>query len=541
MSEVTGNCETFGAKAQSYIVSIFTDRSYHLKFAVRCLITMLAIAPLAISGKITVLRWDDAFFLDRATCVDRALYSLSLTGVDHCLAGMLKSPLMSLLLLPAGQVSRIDQLNVAPLMLAFVTFGLAIWLAWIAFKARMPLMAFLAATLAIWQCGPIKDADAPFLVDGFFAILVTITMLLPLLEEAEPTTSTTASIERGILWGIVATLGALSKITFGMFGLMAMSIMLGVSLYRSGLKSTLGKSSAAAVVCLIPASAFLLYGEMYIANGWRSAYGDLAQYYADDFSYWTFVRMYASAAGILYWLSCLAIFVVAVFYARYNRLRFALGLAIAAMAVGYFLMAAHSPNREDRFMWPMWIVLPVALAGGIAPRDLEPKYFSPPAFTFAFAVAALCSLPMLARFDLQKVREATELLHFIKTDHAVRVQVVSDTPEFNINTLALAQQVGWDRLSTIDIRSVVFDAMLGRPLAESEQQLREAGFVLAPWPVSVPPAPEFTNRYAERFLHLAESCGRLISSHPGTSALLFEMHSAQCGQATAETNNSRTE
>jgi hypothetical protein len=494
-----------------------------------CLAAMAAIAPLAISRKVDFLRWDDAFFLDRAVCVDRSAYSLSLSGIHHCLAGMLKSPVMSLLLLPAGPLNRVEQLAVAPFMLAFITLGLAICLACLAFKARIPLLWFSAAAVAIWQCGQIKIADAYFLVDGAFAIIVAITMLLPILEEAAPSHSARSSIERGLLWGAIATLGALSKTTFGMFGVLIAPLMLIASFYRSGARATLQRSAGAAAVCLIPAVMFLLYGDLYITNGWRSSFGDLAQFYGDSSSYLTFLQMEAGAAGPIYWILCLALFIAGAIRSKHNRLRFVLGLAIAAVAVGYFLLVCHSSNREERFLWPAWIILPISLAACTAPRQDAPEYFSLPALTFAFSLAAVLSLPMAAHFDLQNVREAMDLLRFIKADRDVRMEVASDTQEFNINTLALAQQVGWEKLSTIDIRTVVLDVMLDKPLMDSERQIREAGYVLLPGPFSIPPAPESTNRYSETFLHLAEKCGRLVSIHPGpASALLFEMHSAQC-------------
>lgn len=504
---------------------------------VRSLLLMAAIAPLAVSRTVIAPRWDDAYFLERAVCVNRAVFNLSPTEVDHCLSGMMKSPLMSLLLLPAGPLNDdIGQLGVATFLLAFVIFVLAILLASITHRMRMPFPAFAAAALALAGCGSLRNAGAPFLVDGAYALLVAIALQLPMLEHGAPAQGRLAIVARGMLWGAIASAGMLSKVTFGLFGALVAPLILFASVRQSGARATLQKSAVALATCLAPGLVFARYADMYIRNGWRSAYGDLATYYGDGLTWPGFLKSTIAEAGAWYLLILAGLLVAAIWRWRGDRVRLGLGLASAAIALLYMLLVSISINREARFLLVGWLVLPLAVAGCLAPgrRAAPPAPLAMLSLAFAFAVAAVASLPMASRFDLQHVRDADALLRFLDPGYAIRIQVASDPPLFNINTLQLAQRIDGDRLGRLDIRTVIYDATNGHDVDWSERQLRDAHVVMIVWPVAVPPAPEFTNRHAARFLDLARKCGHELASHPGPAdVLLFDMRNSPCTMSAA--------
>lgn len=498
--------------------------------SLRCLMLMAAIAPLAVTRTVSRPRWDDASYLHRAACFNRSFYDFSVHGIGACVGGMFRSPIMAFLLLPAGPLKpEMGQLNVAPFVLACVTFGLAVCVAWITFKAGAPLLAVAAAALAIWWCGPIETAVAPFLVDGAFALLVTIALLLPLLEHAAPAAEPRAAVFRGLLWGGIAGAGMLTKVTFVMFGVAVAPLILLVSFRRVGTKATLYKTAAASVMGVLPAAMFVRYGSMYLGNGWASSYGNLAQYYNDGLSPWGYLRHVIGTPGHWYWLICGCLLLTALIRGRHDFTRVTLALASVMIVFAYLLLASASLNREPRFLWPIWLVLPLAAAGAIVPSHDQPTLI--PKFSAApiFALAVLWSLPMLSRLDFHNVREADALLRFLRTDHPITIEIASDTANLNSDTLQLAQQVDWDNLSAINIRTVVYDMANGRPPEYSERQLRTADFVIFSWPVEIPPEPEFTNRFVSRFLATAWSCGRLMVDHPGPpDTLLFDMRYTAC-------------
>jgi hypothetical protein len=490
---------------------------------------MGAVAPLAVSRVRIAPTWDDAFFLDRAVCLNRSVYELSPAGVDHCLGAMFKSPTMALLLLPAGPLNHhLSQLDIAPFVLACVTFGLAAWLAWLTFRCAMPLSALAAAAAAIRLCGPLAEAGAPFLVDGSFAIMVGIALFLPILEHAVPAVGPYETVRRGLLWGSIAGIAALSKTTFGLFGVLIVPCLLWTSFRRTGGRATLWKATAAMFACAPPAVMFLRYGSMYLGNGWRSSFGNLAPFYSRGLSVWGMLSQTIASAGLVYWTICVALLFMAIARRRCDAGRLGLGLTIAAIAFVYLLAASYSLNNQPRFFWPVWFIVPIALAGAAAPsRDIPlPSSLSGVLVCFA---AMVWSLPMLSYFDFKEVREAAALLRFLTTDHATRLELASDLPEFNVNTLALAQQVDWNALRSVNVGTVVYDVAEGKSPEYSDQQLRDSTFVVLSWPIAVPPAPEFSNRFVDRFLATARACGRLIPAHPGPSdTLLFDMRDTSC-------------
>src|SRR5271154_6821612 len=107
---------------------------------IRCAVLMAAVAPLAVTKTISQPRWDDASYLEVAACVNRSFYDFSLHGIGACMHGI-RPPIMAVLLLPAGPLHGVEQLGVAPFLLACVTFGLAVLVAWITSEVGVPLLA----------------------------------------------------------------------------------------------------------------------------------------------------------------------------------------------------------------------------------------------------------------------------------------------------------------------------------------------------------------------------------------------------------------
>lgn len=135
----------------------------------RCLMLMAAVAPLAVTQNVIQLDHDDAWYLHRAVCFSRSFYDLSAFGIYTCMRSMFKSPTAGLLLLPTGPLKHdMVEPGAAPFVLACLTFGLGICVAWITLRAEVPLLGVAAAAVAIRLCGPIETADAPFLLDGAF-------------------------------------------------------------------------------------------------------------------------------------------------------------------------------------------------------------------------------------------------------------------------------------------------------------------------------------------------------------------------------------
>ena len=303
---------------------------------------MAAVAPLAVTQNVIQLDHDDAWYLHRAVCFSRSFYDFSAFGIYTCMRSMLKSPIAGLLLLPAGPLKHdMVELGAAPFVLACLTFGLGICVAWITLRAEVPLLGVAAAAVAIRLCGPIETADAPFLLDGAFALLVAVTLLLPLLEYAAPAAVPREAVVRGFLWGGIGGVGILTKATFVMFGICVAPLILLVSFRRTGASATRHKMAAATAICVVPAAIFVRFGWSYLKAGWQAAYGDVAlhcltrawrpRYSSSDT---------VNSAGYAYWLIYGCLLVVALIRGRRDFHRLSLGLASIAIALVYLVMAS---------------------------------------------------------------------------------------------------------------------------------------------------------------------------------------------------------
>jgi hypothetical protein len=96
-------------------------------------------------------------------------------------------------------------------------------------------------------------------------------------------------------------------------------------------------------------------------------------------------------------------------------------------AVAPLAVTLLSQNQQPRYLWPIWLVLPLAAAAGIAPAQDRPapstRFFGVP----IFALAVVWSLPMFSKLDFQNVLDA--LMHFLRTDHRIRFNAL---PKFGM-------------------------------------------------------------------------------------------------------------
>ncbi|MGA2793991.1 MAG: hypothetical protein ABSE69_10725, partial [Roseiarcus sp.] len=210
-------------------------KSHQFRSLLCTLIVLAGLNFLALSSGHSKPAWDELFFLHRAACVSRAVFDASFDGVDLCFGQMSKSPLMALLLLPAGPINGIvGALSIAPVCLALATLSLLVVLGWQLSRIGVPLIAVVLSVVAAALSPALFEGHAPFLVDDLLSIVVLATLLLlPLEWKAPPKTQGEAAL-RGALWGTIATLGVLSKLTYFLFlGAIAVPVVL-VAYRRTG-------------------------------------------------------------------------------------------------------------------------------------------------------------------------------------------------------------------------------------------------------------------------------------------------------------------
>ncbi|NUB13733.1 hypothetical protein GAY28_14095 [Azospirillum brasilense] len=334
------------------------------------LATLTALAALLAGAVPAVLRysphapnWDELYFLHRAACVNRAAFALDLPALDLCLQEMVKSPILAFLLLFAGDIQgRAELLMLMPVVLAAVSLGIAVLMAWMAQAARLPLAAIVLGGLACALVPHTLAVGGLIFVDTLFALTVAATlMLLPLEMGQRPAPSWRGHIARGALWGVLASLGVLSKLTYGVFILAVFPVLAVLTVQRHGPAALLLRAAGAAVVSLPAALVILRYMQNYVAHAAGSSFGNVAQFYDSGMAFGPLVRDQILGTGTgavpLVLLILMAVFMTV------RRPRDAVApLYLLAVLLAYFLLVSASPNRDPRFYLPFWFALPWVLA-----------------------------------------------------------------------------------------------------------------------------------------------------------------------------------
>ena len=488
-------------------------------------LAVLLLSPLAVSFATHTPHWDELYFFHRAACVRNAVQLLSWPMADSCLDNMTKSPILALMLLPSAPLHGTESVAVAPIMLSLLSFGL-LWLGVrMAQRGGISLPLVIVASAIAILAQPLW-AGAPFLGDELAAIVVLDTLLLLPLETAVPGTTQWEAIRRGLLWGLLFSIGVLTKLTFFYFAGVVFASLTVLSWWQTGMRLTAWKLGAMAVVGLFPAAVFARYGSIYWSWAMSAAFGPIAALYNDHLQRWTFLRMEFGTIGASYWggLAALLGIMALMWWWTGQRRALLVCCGLVAIVAGYLFIASGSPNKDPRFFWPIWLALPFCIAAlGARVRPAGPTPLRGVGLAPA-GVIILLSIATLGRFNLAAVTEAGMMLRSIPHTHPVTVFLAMDEATLNIETLTLAQQLDLADLATIAPRTVVYDFVAHRTVEDSIKRLLDADYVILRDPVDGT-SPEWANRSLPQFAAAVEAKGRLIRTFPGKEETrIYAMH-----------------
>ncbi|MBO1905780.1 hypothetical protein KHP60_12355 [Microvirga sp. 3-52] len=478
-----------------------------------CLIA--AAAPFALSYHRAVPAWDELFFLHNAVCVNQAVLSGSIPGLDACFAELAKSPLMALALIPAGPLhGNPGSLGLASVVLALAMFGVAIGLGHMASRLKVPVWAVALVSVSILMTPSILGAGAPLLADGILAFIVACTLLLPVLETQRETAN---AWSRGVSWGVLFGLGATLKLSYLFFAGPVFLLTALLSFRRVGLRTTVFKILVAVLVASPALLVLARYGRQYLQHAQNFSFGSLAEYYTDGVSRWLFVSQQLDENAVP--LLIMAVFGgAAVWRWRHDPVRVATGLTVAGMAVLFDFVAAGSPNKDLRFFWPVWVSLPMCFAAAIPPRTSRSSVTrSSAAIGWAMAVAVLLSLPMHSRMDLRAVEQARAALELAQQNGAKSFGIAADTAAVNVETFILAWRLNRAQFGDMRIFTVVYDVMQGKDAQTSLARLTSADVAAFFQPNGS--SPEWANRNFPEFVPQLTSPQREVINPPGAGPI----------------------
>jgi hypothetical protein len=309
-------------------------------------------------------------------------------------------------------------------------------------------------------------------------------------------------LTRGALWGLLASVGILTKVTFGYFAALVFPLLFYITWRRSGWITTL-RALSVCVLVSVPAIAFWsVYGAQFLNHATSSAWGNFAENWKVVSGPMAKFARYAEAAGVASGI-VLASIVLAVAVQQWRRRSNWTDWAPLAIVLGYVGIALTSPNDALRLLVPATLSLPFSILPLLkthAPQDSRWPISG-------LLVPIFLSVPMIVQVDTSASGQIEPLLKFLSERDIRNIVLAGDRNEMNRETFLLAQQLGGEQVSALKISTVVYDSAIGIPPELSFQKLRNAdAVIIIPPPTDSP----FAMIHLQEFENLAEKIGRRL-------------------------------
>lgn len=432
-----------------------------------------SVAPTFISYQPYIFQWDDADYFMRAIGVNLAFWS----GNSQALVRFMVSqhpPAMTLLGVPWGPLESWNAAGKCFVTLAAVISLLAVISLYLLLRIGVkPLYLVVASVCVGISLGPYPSGapahlgSTAFIADSLFAWAALAAVLLVPYEARTHSNTTRGSIVRGLLWGLILSLGMMAKLSFVYFVVPIVPLLFFMKLRRDGMRSAL-TALIAFVCCSSPFSLYLRrWGRQSFLLAKASAFGGLAGfYYSPLLQFLGNTVRESPGIGISLLLTVSAL--ICVLIKRDLRESWPDILALLIM-VGFGIIVMVSPNREIRFSFPVIIALPF-----LAAIFLSGKGHSVPsrvatvcsALVFCGLLAAI--VPTRHRPDWRSLDRCNAVLAAVARLNVGTVLLASDSPTLNIQLMQLARLYS---SRPVDISSFAYQGMYGVPIEEDFRQM----------------------------------------------------------------------
>jgi hypothetical protein len=465
--------------------------------------------------------WDEAYALGRAICTDRAVFAFDGRELVECFAHVKKSPLLAMIALPFGPLPATSAgLGLTLVSLAVLQWMMAVALVVLLLELRIPRWMAVAVVLALALTKPLTEQAGRLLADMPFTLTVAATLLLvPLEARASRRGGAKEDVVRGVVWGVVFTLGLLGKMTYLVFAGVVGAALIFVRWRLSGARSA-GRAVAAAAVVAAPAITLTaLCWESLYAHAQLAAFGTYAHLWSSGKGPLGYLAGVAASAPFVT-VSCVLLAAALPFAVRRNP-RAALASLPGLVAVClYEVVALTSANQDIRFQFPTLVGLPLALLVPWARLDEARGVVSGRAVLAWAAAGVVLAIPASARYDFSNIVDQARFFERLPTSRKWRVLLATDSPMLGTDTLQAALELIPRGIFRAGIDTVVYDEADGRDLEFSLGKVDLADYMI----MDADPSrlyPEWTNTRAQVFREAARTRGRYV---PELSTRDFEVY-----------------
>ncbi len=441
--------------------------------------------------------------------VSRTLWSGHLHGLGSLLSAD-HPPAMMLLGIPWGPITSWESASKCFYTLAALQSILAASCLYLLLRIGVKPFALVAASLCVCvSLGPFPAESrahleaTSLLADGPLGWTSLAALLLIPFETRVHCSATGGAVLRGIVWGLILSLGVLAKLNFLFFvGLIVPTLFL-IKLHYEGLLK-----ACAAMVALACTSApcvlFLLRdGKVAFSNAKSASFGMLAHFYFIPLSQFLRDMFIHDSPGLM--LSAVLI-IAALFYLLLRRREghsWPDFIPLMIM-IGFTAIVISSPSKDVRYLFPPIVAIPF-LVGILISRGENPA----PRGTAAVA-PALVLLTFLAvaaptgnRADRESLSRCNLVVSLAARFNAKRILLATDSATLNTNLMKLDCALSGPSFPAVE--SIDWSAVSGIPIEADYRTMRESDLVVFQDKAALFPA--YTNQRVPQYERYARQNG----------------------------------
>ena len=429
----------------------------------------LFIGPTFISYTPYEFQWDDADYLARSVTVSRAFWSWNEKAV---LDGMvsIRPPMMTLLGVPWGSLATWNAAGNCFITLAALTACMAALCLYLLLRIGVkPLYLILASIGVFASIGPFPPTAIAhiyatgFLNDSLLAWTALAAVLLIPYEMSTPSRDLRDALLRGILWGVIFSLGTMTKLSFLYFVVLIIPILLLIIRISSGLLNAF--AALIGVACSSAPSAFYLlrWGRLAYWNAKASSFGGVANFYYVPLRQF-FGETFHESPGMLLSLLCTTAALIYSLIKRRSLQKWPEFLALL-IVLGFGVVVFSAPNRQIRYAFAVIVALPFLAGILMSAKDHAMSAKSARiAAVLAFCILLVAAIPMRHRPDRQRLGRAEAVLAVASRCNVSVVHLATDSPTLNGELVTLARKFSPTELLTSD--TLAYRAMSDTPIED---------------------------------------------------------------------------
>lgn len=443
----------------------------------------LCVAPTIVSYQPYKYQYDDSGYLVDSINTSRAFWSGDLHALGKAIYGI-HPPIMALTGVPWGTLVSWDAAGKCLLSLATLTAFFAACCLFLMLRCGLkPLYLVIGSVSLLAGMGPFPGgSDAHYVATSFMAdtlfawIAFAALLLIPYEIASDSGFSTRDGLARGLLWALIFSAGAVTKVNFFYFIAAIVPVLFVIRLRKHGFVNTCAVLLSLAI-CSFPAILYWVrFGAFAFRFAWSSSFGHIAPHFRYPLP--SFLGHTVQLSPGLFLSAALILGELIYLLVKRRDITWGGNTFSLLILAGYCAVALASSNREIRFLFTAVIALPF-LIGIIVPDSVTfcSQKAALSASVMAFCCLVVAAVPVLGRAERDSIQRAEVVLAHAISGNAKHILLASDSPTLNLYLLRLAILLSPSR-SSVETATLAWPPLADLPIEDDFRAIRESDLVV---------------------------------------------------------------